>query len=443
MCIQFTRFRGLRNFVILGVLWFSTGCASDEKTVRDALEKFQTTIHDPGLQGVAERLRGVNRDIQNKGVLFDTLSGGRVLTGYDYGQVYDWDLYFECVYQLYNGESRYCFANLDAFLARQQPDGFIQRSFGPYPYGLTHMFKPFIAQTALLGMRQENDTEWLARHYNQIVRYENCWYEKYDSDNNQLCVWHNADHSGMDNQTSRVIGDYIDEGVDLNCYLYREWLALAELADMLSFDQDKEWFEQKADSVKGAINTYLWDEENGFYYDRLENTGELNRVKGISGFLPLYAGIASPSQAERLVKEHLVNPEEFWAEYPLHTLARDEAAYDSSGAQPPSGRCNWNGTTWIPVNYMVFHGLMDYGYDEAARKLCEKTFDLVYRKNPLTREYYNSETGEGYGRNPFYGWSVLAYFMPLEYALDYNPTDPTETRIIPLATRIIDFTNNH
>lgn len=424
---------------LIGLLIFITSCRSDESRVRAALDKYKVVTGDCDLQGLSDRLSGVNGDIQKRGIVFDSLSMKHLLTGYDYGQIYDWDLYFECIYQLYNGESKYCFTNLEAFLIRQEDDGFIKRSFGPYDYGKVHMFKPFVAQTALLGMRQNFDIDWLVAYYPKIVKYENCWYERYDKDKNNLCVWYNADHSGMDNQNSRVINGLIDEGVDLNCYLYRELCALSELAKMLDKKEDETLFAQKAEVVKEAINDLLWDEETGFYYDRLESTGELNKVKGVSGFTPLYAGIASKSRADRLVKEHLLNEGEFWAKYPVNTLAQNEAEYDQSGAQPPSGRCNWNGTTWIPFNYMVFHGLLDYGYDDIAKELAYKTFELVYKQNILTREYYNSDTGEGYGRNPFYGWSTLAYFMPLEYELGYNPTKIKKMKILPLATMILEL----
>lgn len=420
------------------ILMFVTSCKTYDSKIHIALNQYKEFIGDYDFQGLSKRLVGVNNDIQKKGLVFDSLSKKHLLTGYDYGQFYDWDLYFECIYQLYNGESQYCFSNLEAFLIRQEADGFIKRSFGPYNYGEIHMFKPFIAQTVLLGMYQKFDINWLVNYYPQIVKYENCWYERYDKDQNNLCVWYNADHSGMDNQNSRVIYGLIDEGVDLNCYLYREWCALSELANMLGKKKDKALFSQKAEMVKNAINELLWDDETGFYYDRLENTGNLNKVKGISGFTPLYAGIVSQDRAERLVKEHLLNEKEFWAKYLVNTLAQDETEYDQSGAQPPSGYCNWNGTTWIPFNYMIFHGLLDYGYNDIAKELAYKTFELVYKQNEITREYYNSDTGEGYGRSPFYGWSTLAYFMPLEYELKYNPTKIKKIKILPLATILLE-----
>jgi len=54
-----------------------------------------------------------------------------------------------------------------------------------------------------------------------------------------------------------------------------------------------------------------------------------------------------------------------------------------------------------------------------------------------TREYYNAETGCGLGLDPFWGWSSLAYLMPLEQELGYDPTDPACPIIQPLAARCL------
>lgn len=406
-------------------------------SVHDSYQRFHDHCRrlagESAPDGLCARIDGINGDIRAKGIYRDERSGKEILTGYDYAEFYDWDLYFENIYQSYFGVSKYCFSNLDAFFLRQREDGFIPRSFGTHNYGKDHPFKPFIAQTALLGTLQSRDIDWIGENFERISKYLSSWYSRYDPDNNHLCYWVNADASGMDNQTSRVLGTLQDEGVDLNCYLYREHRAMAELARLLGRDAEAERYTVKAERIKEAVNDQLWDEGDGIYYDRIDKTGLLHREKGVSAFMPLWAGIASREQARRLVKEHLINPSEFWAQYPVCTLSRDSTAYRQFGAQPPSGLCNWNGTTWIPTNYMVFHGLMDYGYRDIARALAEKTFELVYVRNERTREYYNADDGSGYGRNPFYGWSTLGYFMLLEYELNYDPTGICAAhRILPL-----------
>ena len=97
------------------------------------------------------------------------------------------------------------------------------------------------------------------------------------------------------------------------------------------------------------------------------------------------------------------------------------------------------GPTWIPTNYMAFHGLMKYGYKDAAKELAEKTFEMVLSED-ATREYYNAENGCGMGLNPFWGWSTLAYFMPLECELGYDPTDLQFADYVPLANRYLSLT---
>ena len=86
---------------------------------------------------------------------------------------------------------------------------------------------------------------------------------------------------------------------------------------------------------------------------------------------------------------------------------------------------------------MVFHGLLDYGYTDLAKELAQKTFNMAFVKNKTTREYYNAETGAGNGLNPFWGWSTLAYFMPFEYELKYDPTALKNNRLISIGTDVL------
>jgi hypothetical protein len=74
--------------------------------------------------------------------------------------------------------------------------------------------------------------------------------------------------------------------------------------------------------------------------------------------------------------------------------------------------CNWRANTWIPVNYMVCQGLKYYGMNRIAEIVAEYTQKLVTKSGD--REYYNAETGEGLGLNPFWGWSLLAHYMANE-----------------------------
>jgi putative isomerase len=377
------------------------------------------------------RLDSLNRDIATKGLHDFPGADGKMLTGYAYGEYYDWDLYFENLYLSYYGVSEYNFTNFKVFLDRQRPDGFVSRTIGITYKRPTQMFKPFLAQIAVLGSRQNGDNyDWLhARYYERLQKYIDRWFA-YDNDHNGLPVWNSSDASGMDNQYSRSgdLESYWDEGVDLACYLYRELQAMQIIAGKLGKHDDERSYATRAAELAKAINAVFWDEKDGFYYDRNEKTGQRIYVKSVAGFIPLWAGVATARQADRLVKEHLLNEKEFWLKYPVASYARTEPDFYEGTAK---GECNWEGTTWIPTNYMIFHGLLHYGFKDAARQLAMKSLRLALNENPATREYYDSDTGKGNGMNPFWGWSSLAYVMPIDFAQEYDPTE-LRTPIRPL-----------
>jgi len=389
-------------------------------SIRDSLKAM---IGDSDYEKLGRRLKGLNDDIVAKGLHDFPGSNGKLITGYAYGEYYDWDLYFENVYLSYYGVSPYNFTNVKVFLDRQRPDGFVSRTLGIANPRPTQMFKPFLAQIAALGSKQNgNDYEWLRnRYYERLQKYLQRWFQ-YDADHNGLPVWNSSDASGMDNQISRAgdLDSFQDEGVDLACYLVRELKAMAIIAGKLGRTADRKVYEEHAVQLAGLINRVFWDEKDGFYYDRNEKTGKTIRVKSVAGFTPLWAGVASPRQAKRLVDEHLLNEKEFWLKYPVASYARTEPDY-YQGSQ--NGECNWRGTAWIPTNYMIFHGLLRYDYADVARQLALKTFHLALAENAVTREFYDADTGKGNGMNPFWGWSSLAYVMPLDYLARYDPTD--------------------
>ncbi len=310
----------------------------------------------------------------------------------------------------------------ERFLDAQLDNGFIGRRLLHPTLAARDHFKPFLAQIAVLACRQSGDCGWLAGHYyERLEKYLDYWFWFCDYDKNGLPVWDSAGHTGMDNQFRRAGNDGATwcEGVDLACYLLRELRAMVVLDELLGLAGGKERHRQHAEKLGTLINEVFWHERDGFYYDRNERTGAPIAVRAVSSFVPLWLGLPSRDQAARLITEHLLNSEEFWLNYPVATWAKSEPDYYQHRL---GEECSWRGATWIPTNYMVFQGLRRYGYDKAARELAYRTFELVLAEND-TREFYHAETGAGQGRNPFWGWSSLGYLMPLEYELDYDPSD--------------------
>lgn len=155
------------------------------------------------------------------------------------------------------------------------------------------------------------------------------------------------------------------------------------------------------------------------YFDIDSRNGNKIQYRYAGTFAPLWAGIASENQTKRLIEEHLLNTEEFYRPYPVPATADSEKNY-VFGHAPGDIGCSWRAHTWIPSNYFIFHGLMDYGYNKVAKDIADKTVAMVEKSGDW--EYYGSEEGVGCGLNPFWGWSLLAYFMTYEYEKNYNPT---------------------
>ena len=66
-------------------------------------------------------------------------------------------------------------------------------------------------------------------------------------------------------------------------------------------------------------------------------------------------------QAKRIVSEHFKDTSTYNAAYGIRTLSKMEKMYDVRATGNPS---SWLGPIWGVSNYMVFNGLLKYGYEE-------------------------------------------------------------------------------
>src|ERR1019366_5163789 len=159
------------------------GCLAQQQAQHQNANDLTSLIGQDQYRQLLVRLDSLNRDIATKGLHDHPGVDGKLLTGYAYGEYYDWDLYFENLYLSYYGVSDFDFTNLKLFLDKEQPDGCGGRTIGiTYPRP-TQMFKPFLAQLVVLGASQTgNNYEWLrANYYLRLQKYIDRWFA-YDHD---------------------------------------------------------------------------------------------------------------------------------------------------------------------------------------------------------------------------------------------------------------------
>jgi hypothetical protein len=165
--------------------------------------------------------------------------------------------------------------------------------------------------------------------------------------------------------------------------------------------------------MKTLINEKLWNEREGFYFDRNWD-GSFSPRKAASNFYPLTARIPDARRAAQLIR-HLLDPKEFWGEYILPSISRDDPLFKEQQY--------WRGTIWPPTNYLVYQGLKAYGFDAVATEFAQKSLDLFLRSwqnFQLCPENFDSRTGEAGGQR-YQSWGPLFALIALEEYLDFTP----------------------
>lgn len=357
------------------------------------------------------------------------------------GQLWDWDSFFCSValYDVYDDIGDHIKGCMLNFFEYAREDGSIpyviyadnERSNALPMFNIKergdecdfNSAKPLMAQMVLLAYRKNNDIEFVKRVYVKLIKHIEHW-ENTQQKKNGLFVWRSPRGSGTDNHPA-VYGRPLNSsaGVDLNCFMYLELIAMADIADICGDTVRKKIYQDKYEKLANEINKHMWDPIDGMYYhlDMLSNklptaTQEIEwdvplKFKTWTCFIPMYANIAPKEYAERMVKEHLLNPNEFWSDYGLRTLAKNEPVYNTKETSNPS---NWQGPIWIVSTYIMFKGLLNYGYLEEAKMVCEnllKNLCRDIRKNGALHEYYNPETGNSNILLGFMNWNALAGLM--------------------------------
>lgn len=325
---------------------------------------------------------------------------------------------------------------LDVSRRRPQSDGWIpiniRRSGFSLPEDIyaTNMHKPSLAQHAAFLLREGADAGWIKDHVYPLQKFLN----NYRNHHRHACglyYWQDDVAVGVDNDPSIYGRPPRSTGsIYLNCMMYRELLAMEYVLRKVSLDEVAIHYARFAQELLAAIQEHCWDERDGFFYSVDLNltapepgawrphAGQLRswpclimRIGGWSGFLALWAGVATPDQARRVAREHYANPSTFGASYGVRTLSKMEKMYDLRASGNPS---SWLGPIWGISNYLTFRGFVRYGLTREAVDLATKTIRLFasdIERNGALHEYYQPENGEPILNKGFQNWNYLVLNM--------------------------------
>jgi hypothetical protein len=204
------------------------------------------------------------------------------------------------------------------------------------------------------------------------------------------------------------------QDVGLNSLYALDAECLSQIAALLGKTGDSQRLGAEYETMKKRVHEKLWNNQDGIYENRFWD-GHFSKRLSPTNFYPMFAGIATPEQAERMIEEHLLNPKEFWGKYVAPSIARNDPAFPD--------QFYWRGDIWGPTNYMLYEGINRYRFDKVAFQYAQKNYDLFmddWRINQHNNEQYHAWGGNG-GGDKHYTWGTLLCLVALEQYIDQNP----------------------
>jgi putative isomerase len=343
--------------------------------------------------------------------------------------LFDWDTFFAGSLAAV-GDKDLAYANVVEILREETPAGFVPNYARAGDWKSTDRSEPPVGALTVLNLYGRFHDRWLLEEtFEPLMRWNRWWAANRDVDG--YLVWGSDPlaepidpddawrgtragailESGLDNSpmyddvsfdsmTHRLrMGD-----VGLMSLYIADCDALAQIADALGKATEAKELRERAGTYRAKLDT-MWDEKAGIFLNRDLASGRSSHRLSPTNFYPLLAQAASAQQAHRMIEEHLLNPNEFWGEWVLPSIARDDPAFKDQNY--------WRGRIWGPMNYLVYLGLRNYDVPEVRRALAEKSLNLVQQEwgeKGHLHENYNAITGEGddvTNSDAFYHWGAL------------------------------------
>jgi len=276
-----------------------------------------------------------------------------------------------------------------AMLACQLPDGMLPDAVYDegviaeidYPMYAEVTKPPILAWAALKLHETDPDLSFLQEIYVPLVRWNAWWFSMNDDDVDGLAQYNHPYSSGLDDSPLWDQGMPV-ESPDLNTYLCIQMNSLATMAKILGMDIEGTMWHRRASAIVRRMIENFWDDETGLFR-ALHDEQPIPVVTPFSLY-PLWTGRLPNRVRDRLLT-HLTNPDEFWGEYVLPTVARNDTNYDPETM--------WRGPVWANINYFFIEALRQVGEYGLARRLRGKTLELIMSQ-PGIHEYYDSQTGQ-------------------------------------------------
>ena len=224
-----------------------------------------------------------------------------------------------------------------------------------------------------------------------------------DIDKKKIAVFISNVKNNWDEAAIFAEGKFDVEPVDFNVLYCLNMRILGELFSEGGDEVNARRFKKRFDATRKAIFQKMWDGDK--YVDLFGKDDVKSSIKAASMFYPMM--LDGEKYYKHLIEKHLLNPDEFASPYGVVTTSRDDPTYSPDNY--------WRGNVWHNVNYFVVRGLKKVYREhefpvakEAMNYIMISSYTLLYQGG--SSEYFNPETGEGYGVKSF-GWNGIVRKM--------------------------------
>jgi len=182
--------------------------------------------------------------------------------------------------------------------------------------------------------------------------------------------------------------------VDMNANYYGTARSLAEMAELLGYDQESAAWSAQAAFIKQKLLEYCFNKEDCFFYD-VDKHGKHRKYLSSTIFHLFMERVLDPAKDNALIEDiyrkHIKNPAEFWTPYPFPSMAISDPSY----RKHTESNC-WGYYSQGLIALRCIRWMDAYGMSEDFDILCEKwlsawtkcydTFHLGQELDPITGE---------------------------------------------------------
>lgn len=353
--------------------------------------------------------------------------------------LFDWDTYFAALMASADNKEL-AYLNAIAITDEVTESGFIPNYGSALNNKSRDRSQPPVGSFVCLEIYKKWQEKWFLKHvFPTLVRWNTWFYEHRRTPEGYLC-WGSdpympvndlylekhyincseggALESGLDNSP---MYDYIpydfehhymklgDIGL-MGLYIC-DCRSLCEIAEIIGEPEMIAEITARKEKTEASLQT-MWSEEKGIFLNKNLETGKLSERISPTNFYALQADNITEEQKSRMIEEHFYNSEEFWGDYIMPTIARNDPAFPDQNY--------WRGRIWAPTNYLAYIAVKHQNLDKVCDDLAAKSEELLlkeWREHGHVHENYSGIDGSGCGvgnSDKFYHWGGLLAYIAID-----------------------------